>query len=151
MLSLIEVKCPHCGAQGQIMMPPLGAIIVGPCPQCEEMVVVFCGAVLALEKEVLVNGSPIEKREHLLEVLNTFLQDRVERLFTNSETAEAEQDDVAALEAELQQDEVAQEAPAPTRQRTPKRPGITDNEFEAFIQTDLKLIDNAAYFRAMFS
>ena len=27
MLSLIEVECPHCGARGQIMIPPVGSII----------------------------------------------------------------------------------------------------------------------------
>ena len=74
MLSLIEVQCPHCGARGQIMMPPVGAIIIGPCPQCNELVVVFCGHVLPLEKEIMETGEVEERREHLLHVLTDFLQ-----------------------------------------------------------------------------
>ena len=83
MQSLIEVQCPHCGARGQIVVPPVGAIIIGPCPQCSELVVVFCGYILALDKETMESGTTDDRREHLLGVLTEFLQDRITRLLSD--------------------------------------------------------------------
>lgn len=159
MLSLIEVKCPHCGAQGQIMLPPLGAIIIGPCPECEGMVVVFCGRVLPLEKEVMVEGSVEEKRDHLMGVLTTFLQDRIERLFEQAQAAAeqaANEDEDEDNEPEFGIDEDEEER----EQRTAALPEalganriivpITDDELQNFVDVDLKLLDNRDYFKAVF-
>ena len=82
MLSLIEVQCPHCGARGQIMIPAVGAIIILPCPQCRELVVVFCGHALALDRGLMGSGSLDERRDHLLSVLTEFLEDRVNKLLS---------------------------------------------------------------------
>lgn len=144
MLSLIEVKCPHCGVQGQIMTPPLGSIIVGPCPECSEMVVVFCGQVMPLDKGIMAEGSLTEKQEHLLEVLGVFLQGRVEKLFQPGadgmipgpvenpmDLAEDEMQDMQALEAAA------------------GRP-ISDDEMNSFVHVDLKMLDNPEYFKAIF-
>jgi hypothetical protein len=157
MLSLIEVKCPHCGAQGQIMLPPLGAIIIGPCPECEGMVVVFCGRVLALDKAVMVDGSIEEKRDHLLEVLARFLHDRIERLF-EQQAAESEagglggleEEDFAALAGEGDEEEM--ELPHGDTRRAKRKAAvpISQEELDAFLDIDLKLIDNKEYFKAVF-
>lgn len=158
MLSLIEVKCPHCGAQGQIIMPPMGAIIVGPCPECEGMVVVFCGLVLALDKEIMTTGSIESKQDHLLDVLGTFLQERIRRLFGNALAEEAEpQSPESEQDAEA---DAADELPGPQpfalggggMHLTDGVPldMISDEEFSRFVSTDLKLIDNPKYFKAVF-
>ena len=153
MLSLIEVKCPHCGAQGQIMLPPLGAIIIGPCPECEGMVVVFCGRVLPLDKEIMLNGGLEEKRDHLMEVLNEFLKDRIERLFEQAASAP----ETALDEAEeglASPDSADPHATAPDGRRAPFGKNIivpiTDDEVQNFVDIDLKLLDNKDYFKAVF-
>lgn len=152
MLSLIEVTCPHCGARGQIMMPPLGSIIVGPCPQCEELVVVFCGRVLPLEKEVMTEGSLDEKHQHLMAVLVEFLEDRVEGLlrdvdkkggFTGAHRFAEDQAEPAA-----ESDQPSQEPAAQPEDHAD--PSISDSEFDHFKQVDLKLLDNPAYFKSIF-
>jgi len=151
MLSLIEVTCPHCAAQGQIMLPPLGAIIIGPCPECHGMVAVFCGRVLALDKETMTGGSTAEKRGHLGAVLGTFLQDRINRLF-----ADNDEDDIAAFDDDDTGSEHDETRPAETglgridvygnQQTAP----ITSEELESFKNVDLRLLDNPDYFKAIF-
>lgn len=154
MLSLIEVKCPHCGAQGQIMLPPLGAIIVGPCPECQGMVVVFCGRVMPLDSDIMNAGSLEEKQDHLLEVLGTFLQERIKRLFTNKiEDRPEPSRDEAGLQDDLGEHEASSlmQPPGAISLTGADQPDmISDEEFSRFISTDLKLIDNPKYFKAVF-
>ena len=147
MLSLIEVQCPHCGARGQIMIPPVGAIIIGPCPQCRELVVVFCGHVLALEKDLMESGSVGERRDHLLSVLTGFLQERVTKLLSGE----------TPMEDEEMGDfyETPSEGPEGNAEAfeggTPSERGkISQSEFERFTDVDLKLLDNTAYFKSVF-
>jgi len=166
MLSLIEVKCPHCGAQGQIMLPPLGAIIVGPCPECQEMVVVYCGKVLALDKEIMDNGSIIERKEHLMAVLSDFVSDRIDRLL-ESQAVEAAPDERGEEAREEQQDappgmppingKLISGANAPKThmfgengESPVEGPKISEDEMNAFVNRDLRLIDNKDYFKAVF-
>ncbi|MBI2435141.1 MAG: hypothetical protein HYV26_19970 [Candidatus Hydrogenedentes bacterium] len=150
MLSLIEVKCPHCGAQGQIMLPPLGAIIIGPCPECEGMVVVFCGRVLPLDKTTMMEGSLEEKRDHLMQVLTSFLQDRIERLFAQAAAAAeqaSEQGAAEGMEDEDQAMDFGPEARPPMKQLSIP---ISEEELSNFINVDLRLLDNTDYFKAVF-
>lgn len=154
MLSLIEVKCPHCGAQGQIMLPPLGAIIVGPCPECKEMVVVFCGRVMPLDKQVMESGTLEDKQDHLIEVLGSFLQERVRRLFS-APPATREESEQASPPAQdnLGEHDETSESPAPgaiSLTGGAPRDMITDEEVMNFVNYDLKLIDNPKYFKAVF-
>ena len=153
MLSMVEVKCPHCGVRGQIMLPPLGAIIVGPCPNCDELVVVFCGRVLALNKDIMVNGSNEEKHEHLKSVLVEFIDDRIGKVVQQltpeiteglhdytPENDEYPAGEVTGPEHHALADPVLDEAPA----------NISDVELDKFLQFDLPRIDNKDYFHAIF-
>lgn len=145
MLSLIEVECPHCGAKGQIMIPPVGAIIIGPCPQCQELVVVFCGQVLALEKEIMSEGSLEERHGHLMEVLTRFLNDRLTKLLGHDSDS-----DVSVIDEDGDADgDVAEGVVSRDSNRSKSSP-ITQGELKRFAQVDLKLLDNSAYFKSVF-
>jgi len=129
------------------MVPPVGAIIIGPCPQCNELVVVFCGHVLALDKETMENGCTDDRRDHLLSVLTEFLQDRIAKLLS---------DDVEMLDGELGEEGVedydasgAGNVPSDEEPAGAKSP-ISQTEFERFTDVDLKLLDNKAYFKSVF-
>ncbi len=143
MLSLIEVKCPHCGAHGQIMLPPVGTIIIGPCPECQGLVVVFCGHVLPLTKEIMLQGAISEKREHLVSVLTQFIRDRVELMIAE----ESATDDTMSEDAEPTQ------SAAPTEEKTPHvvHAPISDEEIMSFSKVELKLLDDSDYFKAIFN
>ena len=142
MLSLIEVKCPHCGARGQIMLPPIGSIIIGPCPECQELVIVFCGRVLALEKEIMLHGSFDEKREHMMEVLTEFLRERIDKLIVE----EAEMREKAARGEEAPKGS----APEETAAEPSARSAISQEEMDAFKNMELALIDDKDAFEKIF-
>lgn len=126
------------------MVPPIGSMIIGPCPQCEEMVVVFCGQVLALDKELMQNGDLDDRREHLMSVLTEFLRDRVGKLL--SEEAPAQDEDGEEVSGLVVDDTDSIAAQASEEETGP----ISEAEFQRFSSVDLKLLDNDAYFRSVF-
>ena len=147
MLSLVEVKCPHCQMRGQIMVPPLGALVLGPCPQCHELLVVFCGRVLPLDKDIMMDGTDDEKHAHLMEVLTQFLGERVYQLLENSpELSEEIRKQVGATEDSASTAmAMAEEASQPIEVQT-----ISQHEVEQFLNVDLKLLDDKDYFNSVF-
>ena len=147
MLSLIEVQCPHCDATGQIMMPPVDAILMGPCPQCGKLAVLFCGHVLALDNKTMANGSTEDRCEHLLAVLMEFLRDCISRpLSDDVEPLQGEPDEEAAET----DDGHARGIPLFDENPQAEKKPISQTEFEIFRNVDLKLLDSKAYFKSVF-
>ncbi|MFC1734500.1 hypothetical protein ACFL1X_00170 [Candidatus Hydrogenedentota bacterium] len=138
MLSAIEVKCPHCGAMGQVLLPPVGQIIIGPCPMCDELVVLLNGEILALETEIMQGGSVREKREHLMEVLTASLQKKVDEVIG----ADFSDPEVPAGTPGIRSDAAIENSSA-------KSP-ISRTEMRDFVCIDLHLIDSADYFKKFF-
>jgi hypothetical protein len=146
MLSLMDVQCPHCHAQGRIITPPPGSIIVGPCPECTEMVVVFGGRVLPLDKNIMVHGNVDARKEHLLEVLGIFLESRIEQLLTSPMPAAPEGE-----EAEEPVEAFAPHPhPSPVVEKRRRLAPISTEEYSAFLQKEVHLLDNPQAFRAIF-
>ncbi len=129
------------------MVPPVGAIIIGPCPQCSELVVVFCGHVLALDKEIMENGSTENRREHLLSILTSFLQDRIAKLLS---------DDVEMFDGDIGEEGLIDDEGNPVNtsgveeNQAAEVSLISQMELERFTDVDLKLLDNKAYFKSVF-
>jgi hypothetical protein len=134
------------------MMPPVGAIIIGPCPQCNELVVVFCGHVLPLEKQIMETAPVEERREHLLSVLTEFLQDRIGKLMTDEPDSAIEGEAAAEGESDLPAPAEGAEEAAVTdsAKRGNGLTPISKSEIERFASIDLKLLDNKAYFKSVF-
>lgn len=159
MQSLINVECPHCKTRGQIMVPPVGSIIIGPCPQCSELVVVFCGQVLPLDKALMQDGGIDARRAHLLAALNGFLEERISALMTDdfvldtramdntSDDANAEGTDFEEIEEVYMEDVSVSSAKAA---EADENQTITQSEVDRFTDVDLKLLDNKAYFKSVF-
>jgi hypothetical protein len=143
MISLIEVQCPHCGVKGKIMVPSQGVILIGPCPQCDELVAVFCGQALPLEKEVMLNGSGRDRRDHLMEVLTAFLEQSIGETLDKGplDGLEAEGGEMDAFGGEYPE----------TYDETEAEPKISDEELDRFSKIDLPALDNKAYFDAIFN
>lgn len=150
MFSLTQVQCPHCGAKGQVILPPLGIIIVGPCPECKAMVALFCGRVLALDTEVMVNHPPDEKRRHLLDVLMKYLEDRVDAVFSEEEPQfSGEVDEIE--DGEPDEAATAPVAPAVRPKVKANTPGpISNEEVDEFRNVHLPLLDDHEYFHSVF-
>jgi len=128
------------------MLPPAGAIIVGPCPECQGLVVVFCGQVLPLKKDIMVDGSTKEKRQHIMTVLTSFLRDRVGQII-------AEDDDVRDETPPKPQHPVVSEKPAtPFKQKHEANTAdpISHEDVRRFVINDLKKLDDDEQFKKIF-
>jgi len=142
MLSVVEIKCPHCGAVGQVIVPPMGQITIGPCPRCQELVVLFEGRVFPLDKEKMIYGTSQEKRKHLLSILTRFLKEQVEDLIPPEEFSEP------------------QTSKRRTNKRSRKKAGptvrnqhagrITKQEVQDFMRIDIPLLAKRDYFEQAF-
>ncbi len=160
MLSMIEVKCPHCGSQGQILLPPLGSIIVGPCPECQGMLCIFSGRILPLDTEIMTQADRNTRKEHLYAVLHDFLHDRVEKLFDSMEEqshidgeqdfGDGDVDDLLADEESLRSAGTPMEESSINPFGNIQEAPITVEEIDSFRNVELKLIDNPEYFKAVF-
>jgi hypothetical protein len=133
---MIKIECPHCGASGSITAPPKEFIIIAPCPQCGELVVLFREKVVAINRNILTSGTFEEKRQHIAEVITTFL-DSVGPLPSPGLS------DVAAIGGFGEGLEIELEP-------TDRSGGITTEEVRDFINIDLKLIDKKEYFEQVF-
>lgn len=89
MIILIEVKCPHCGAGGQVILPPIGSLIIGPCPECHGLVIIFLGQALGLDNAVMLNGKFRDKKNHVIQVLFNFIRERIDGLIEDWGKSEA--------------------------------------------------------------
>lgn len=143
MLSMIPVTCPHCGVNGQIMLPPLGAMIIGPCPKCDELVLVFLGKTLPLSKEIMTKGDLGQKAVHIQNVIMDHLDPKITQLVEQlgDEVLEGLHDygsEVGDYEPEVSKG----------KKECPQHISMT--EFEKFIKFDIPRIDNKDYFHQVF-
>ncbi len=143
MLSVVEIKCPHCGAVGQVIVPPMGQITIGPCPRCQELVVLFEGRVFPLDKEKMIYGTSQEKRRHLLSILTRFLKEQVEDLIPSDEEFPELQT------AKRRANKRPRKKAGPTvRNRDAGR--ITKQEAQDFVRIDIPLLSKREYFEQAF-
>jgi len=133
---MIKIECPHCGASGSITPPPKEFIIIAPCPQCGELVVLFREKVVAINRNILTSGTFEEKRQHIADVITTFL-DSVGPLPAPGLS------DMAAIGGFGEGAQIELEPTDPSG-------GITKEEVRDFINIDLKLIDKKEYFEQVF-
>lgn len=133
MFSILRVKCPHCGVEGQLMIPQQEALIVGPCPECNEFVVIFAGTVLSLEKSIMQSDNREEIYNHLHQVVSEHLKSCLNQFFEN---AEAPRKKVRRRRIRIHPRREASE--------------ITEQELQDFINNDLPKLDNPDYFRTIF-
>ncbi len=146
MLPTIDIHCPHCGANGQVMAPPSGSVLIGSCPACDGMLAVFCGATLPLDRAILQTGAPEARFDHLMAVLGEHLEATVDQIVAQMVASgdmlglDASQDD-ADLDADDgdEADELVDLGP------------ITPAEVQRFLKDELPRIDDRNYFQALFS
>jgi len=117
------------------------------------MVAIYCGRALPLDRATMESGTVEARRGHLMDVLGAYLRDRVDRLFAEEPegSAEGERPDADGflledIEEELEAGDAAGLTPLGAMPSVP----ISNEEVDSFRNVDLKLLDNAAYFRAVF-
>ena len=136
MINVIKVKCPHCGIQGQLLLPEMDAIIVGPCPECNKSVQVFSGKALPLNTEIMANGNREEIYKHLFTVLRKFIRERLDSLINGEPPDTPEPGRDKGDEGHGQEKET--------------QPSISAKEMKDFLNKELPLLDNIHYFKSIF-
>ena len=167
MISVIEVQCPHCGARGTIIAPPLGSILIGPCPLCKEMVVLFSGRVMPLDKRIMLGDDIEAKHNHLLDVLHSYIDERIEEVLNSREIAAFSVETESELELEKENDNESEfddefdslmgderydtvfEYPEVSDELLNLKP-ISREEVDDFVRIDLPLLAKDKYFRMFF-
>jgi hypothetical protein len=134
------VVCPHCKTQRIFAArPPKDIVVVMPCPSCQELVVLFRDRVIALNRRIIEQGTREERKRHLADIIDQFLEAGV----LNPEQTE----DSAESTATTEEASLAAGQPSPD---SLSKKLITQEELERFLRIDLKCIDNAAYFKKHF-
>ncbi len=144
MFPVIEVQCPFCKTTGQIMAPPLGSIVVGPCPRCSEMVLLYDGTVMPLDKEIITEGTAEEKKHHLLEAIVEMVAVKVDELI---ESGGIETEPQFRGRRKGNSSKRKRISPSVTNRNADP---ISREEIQDFINIDLHLIDSKDYFDKMF-
>lgn len=126
---MTEVVCPHCGASKSIVAPPPELVVVAPCPKCGEWVLLFRKKAIAIDRNVLENGSLQEKKAHVADIVGTFLEPDIEAELGKPLVEETEQHQPEEL---------------------PRAESIPQREIDDFINIDLHLIHKKNYFERLF-
>lgn len=154
MLPTIDIHCPHCGANGQVVAPPSGSVLIGSCPACDGMLAVFCGATLPLDRAILQTGAPEARFDHLMAVLGEHLEATVDQIVAQMVTSgdmlglDASEDD-ADLDADLDANE--EDDDETDDDELVDLGPITPAEVQRFLNDELPRIDDRNYFQALFS
>ena len=147
-----KAPCPHCNNETLAMEHiPAEVIAVVSCPACRELVILFRGQAIGLNRRVLESGTVEERRIHLTEVLGRLLDSGILPAVANffaSQEAQDHFDDGLAV-SDTHRDEEPSELDDHTEMDI--RGAITDDEVERFRQVELKRLDNPMYFRRYFS
>ncbi|MBI4831211.1 MAG: hypothetical protein HY801_06585 [Candidatus Lindowbacteria bacterium] len=144
MFPIIEVECPFCKATGQIMAPPLGSIVVGPCPRCGEMVLLYNGTVMPLDKNIMTDGTIEEKKQHLLETIVDMVAVKVDEVVENDDMKPEPKQKQAKKGKTIGKKRVSPSVSDRTA------PPISREDIRDFVSIDLHLIDSRSYFEKVF-
>lgn len=137
-----KLNCPHCQSQefGNAKVPK-GVVAVMSCPECSELVVRFRNKAVALDRDLLNNGTKDEKAAHLANVISDFIEDG----FPNFEMLQSPQFNNEDIQDDSNE---AQEFADPLEVQDLQP--ISDDELKQFIDFDLNELDNVDYFRENF-
>jgi hypothetical protein len=135
------VLCPHCKAHRiATSKVPKEVVVVMPCPNCHELVIVFRQKAIALDRRVIENGTMEERKAHLADVIAEFIEPGMfEFRGLDPETASALEED-NDVSSDATDDEEAEEDEQP----------ISQLEVDRFVKIDLKRLDDPVYFRRHF-
>jgi len=129
-------RCPHCNASRILTAEvPKHVVIIMPCPVCHELVILFQGKAVGLNRAVIEHGSRAERVGHLAQIINQFIEAGI--------FPEGPLEDATGPFAAAEQDDAPVRTPAQGAR-------ITRQEVERFVKVELRHLDNANYFREHF-
>ena len=134
------VVCPHCKSNRIITSRvPKDVVAVMPCPNCQELAVLFRDKIIPINRRILEEGTREERTQHLAQVITEFLEAGILPFHESDSDFDSDDD----------------EADEPMKRRETERvtqglDPISDKEAEKFTRVDLKCLDDASYFKRHF-
>ena len=140
-----EVTCPHCG-KTRIMTTriPRDVVVMLPCPECHELVVLFRGKAIPLNREVLRNGTKEERRNHIAEIVEECLPPELFSEVVNWDFTDA------GLPIAFGDRKVRRRRRGAAPEGDGRDRPITDEEVARFRKFELHRIDEPRYFKKYF-
>ncbi len=143
-----KIVCPHCGHEGALgAKVPKEVVVALPCPACHDLVVLFRRKVIGLKRAILEHGSFEERKAHIADAIAQFLEPHILPEILGAWPSEGMGSDDEADSEEEQDDQGAE----PSWNGEELDDVITSEEFQRFVQVDLKMLDDRNYFRKHFS
>ena len=140
-----EVTCPHCG-KTRIMTTriPRDVVVMLPCPECHELVVLFRGKAIPLNREVLRNGTKEERRNHIAEIVEECLPPELFSEVVNWDFTDA------GLPIAFGDRKVRRRRRGAAPEEDGRDRPITDEEVARFRKFELHRINEPRYFKKYF-
>ena len=136
-------SCPHCGTPRIITSKvPKDVVVVMPCPNCRELVVLFRNKAIALSRKIMENGTFEQRKEHIAEIITEFIEPGMLGLPGSDSGPGFEMDDIA--------ESVAQDFDEMFSGDSASKGPISEKEFDEFVRLDLNRIDEPNYFKKYF-
>lgn len=126
------------------MAPPMGSIVVGPCPRCDEMVLLYDGTVMPLDKDIINHGTSEEKKQHLLETIVEMVADKVDSVIEGGNIGPKPGKESGKKKKDVQTTSIKPSV------RDKKAPPISREDIRDFVNIDLHLIDSKGHFDKVF-
>ena len=114
-----------------------------PCPNCSQLLVRFRDKLIALNKELLMNGSKEERTFHLAEVISEFM----DQTGLNFDMITPHMMDEAPVMKQQDEDEKNKIIKVNQHHKQVVPEPISDDETQRFVDFELNAIDNMEYFK----
>jgi hypothetical protein len=147
-----KAPCPHCNNEELATEHiPAEVIAVVSCPACRELVILFRGQAIGLNRTILESGTPEQRKAHLAEILGQLLDSGILPAVANFFAAQEAQSMLGENQDECESCHDPEADNPDDHTEMDIRGMITQEEVERFRQVELKRIDNPLYFRRYFS
>ena len=160
MQSSLNIRCSACDSMYTLSSEELNVLVLFKCYSCGEYNTYISGHVLALDKNIMNNGTEHERRQHVIEILQFWacefagnVLSNVDKVIDVNVGAGLRISDSCDFAPPDGEDEDASKPSLYQLHPTilwEDAPGITRDEVRDFINIDLNLIDSEQYFNKFF-
>lgn len=133
------VACPHCGTKRIVARVPKDWVAILKCPNCNELVVLFRGKVIGVDRDTLEHGSFEDRKSHIAEVIAEFLEPGMFGIESDEKEPASQEQEGEELVVEAAEVDGGDSRP------------ISKREMDRFIRFDLQRIDEETYFKRHFT
>ncbi|OHA57670.1 MAG: hypothetical protein A2114_01910 [Candidatus Vogelbacteria bacterium GWA1_51_14] len=146
---IIEVQCPYCASKGSVVIPSFYSVIVGPCPQCGELVLICLGQIRRLQKEIILYGSADDQFRHLTEVINQISDRMIKDVakVIRDMIDDVDEIDLKVLQSYGQAEKISSDT---IEEKTPRKSKVIQEEEINRFKSELNQIDDSKFFRKTF-